>query len=244
MTTPDYPDFTQGVGVLDQAATLTTANQTITANGSQVTVDTSKLASLTIIIQLPQGAAGLRYRLTVQWVDAGFSQVQKQITYHSANSYASNPAILQWQVPCLGTSANLVLRGDTNAVCNLIVIGSTRVVPGETIAYNQGDDDQMLLNVPAQSVPANSSSVTFYVPPVARAYHFYWVIATTGLTYTVLGVNREAAGSIARGFATIYSTTQRQFTNDLVMPRTALEVTMNNTTAGALTAGFVVWDAS
>jgi hypothetical protein len=244
MTTPDYPDFTQGVGILDQAATLTTANQTITANGSQLTVDTSKLASVTVIIQLPQGAAGLRFRLTTQWVDAGFSCVQRTVSYHSANSYSSNPAIMQYQFPARGASLNLILQGDSNAVCNIIVIGSTRVIPDELIAYNQGDDDRMLLNVPSQSIPASSTTSTFYIPPVTRAYSIDFVCGSASVLMTLIAVNKEALGMTGRGFARIYGTTQNVLANNVVLPYTALEVSMTNTSAGALSAGFIVWDVS
>lgn len=244
MTTPDYPDFTQGVGLLDQASQVTSYLQPLTANGAGYAVDTSKADSVFLNFTLPNSVAGRKYYLTLSWSELGTTTVTEYLSFHADQSYPFGLHDGSLLIPAKGSSLFLTLLGDDNAVITITVIVSTRIIATPMLNWASNRADRMLNNVPAVSVPAGATTATFYVPPVLRALSVDFVTGSTSSLLTMLGVSLTNGVLAARALGRIQGQTSNVLVNPIQIIGTGLECSMTNNGAAATLLGAVVWDVS
>lgn len=245
MTIPDLPDWAQGVGVIDQAINLNPVGvTTITPGGADVTVDTSRVASVDVGLTMAIGAAGLqRYLLIADWIEGTQNVGRQTVTFHNSVQYAGTNGF-NWQLPALGAQLQLTLIGTDATACNLSIVGSTRQVPGPRFERSGPIIGNLLLDSGTVNIGAGANA-TFEVPPVERAVAFNAGWSMTSGTCEVRGVYDDKTVGMTTGRIYLGSITGIGLSvNDFPAPLIALEFTVHNGDAGAHSGVLSVWDVS
>lgn len=242
--TPDYPDWTQGVGLLDQSSVLTNYGQTLTANGGGASFDTSRAASVFLNFTVPTSVSGRRFLLALTWSEGNVTTVREYITFHADTSYPFGLHDGTWSMPAKGSSLFVALLGDDNSTSTITLVASTRTLAKASLTWAGNRADRMLVNFPAVSVPASGSSSTIYVPPVLDSYLFDFVTGSSSTAMSILGVTYSNAALTVRGVGRLVGGALGSYAAPFPLPNTGLEVTLTNSTAGALSLGAVFWDVS
>lgn len=250
--TPDFPDWSSPVHVVDQAVRFTPLVTTVGPNSAIGPFDCSQMASACVNLTLPAGTGANRQMLTLEWSETNTPIATDTITFHDGPAYGGAFGLLQWQVPVRGSSLIVRERSDNANPSTINVIGSTRAIPGPELTPKAAGSGggigaltgKLLLASGSFNLAAGASSATFYVPPVARAVRL-WLGGTFATGYLQLSSPEWFAGSMtAQLVAFLDRNATNQVWDQITVPGMGLEIVAHNSDAALHSVNFAVWDAS
>ena len=243
MTLPDYPDWTQPVALAERVSLLTTPGQTVTPGGGSVSVPTADVASVAVVISIPNSVAGNRYYLRMNWQVGAVVVDYQAISFHDASSYLFPMGTIIVQAPARATSLVLSLAGAATGPMALSVYGSTRQVNDLAVTRPTSNSNRELASVAGLNVPASSTSAVRYVPPATGRIRFLADINVSKMTFRIMGVT-EFGAPASVPLVTASPDGVNQLTFEFYAPQLALEWTVQNsdTVAHAFNGNF--WDVS
>jgi hypothetical protein len=250
--TPDFPDWSTPVHVVDQALRLTGAGATIAAGGFLGPFDTSDLSSVGVNLRLIGGSGAERMMLALEWSEAGVTVATDYMTYADATAYAGVANILQWQVPVRGGSLIVRARGTNAAAQTITVIGSTRTLAAPVLVPIPSGSGggfgaftgRFLLDTGSNSIPAGGTSPRFYIPPVARRIAVR-LNQSIPVSLQLDGVYYFAGAMAAAPFQYLdASTSPVPLAAQIDCPGQGLELTILNADAATHSCHAYAWDVS
>lgn len=245
MTTPDFPDWAQPVGVIDRAAVIGAGVQTIHNNQSTAALDTSRYNSIGLQITPPSTFASHRYLLNAAWSEAGHVIDNDTLTFHDSASWISQQmAPLFWHLPVRGDSVTISCLGDDNANITFWLIGSTRQLNGDAPTVSNSQPGRQLLTASFGVVAAGTTTSVVYTPPAARA-----VLVRLNQKASNVQVNVTAVSGVGTGIGgvsapVIFGTDPTNAGVAYEVPACGLELSITNADTSNHTCTLNVLDAS
>lgn len=241
--TPDFPDWTTPVGLLDQAAFLPVGGQALVANGAGVTLDTSDVASVTIMLKALVSSAADMFILTAQWREDGQIVANETLTLWGSAG-PTFEYVHQWQLPARGGQLVLLLSGTSNTAATYAVMGSTRTVQDGRYSYPNSPNTRLLLDTGSVAVGAGASSAGFAIPAVTSR-----VALRMNFTLTAIQLQLNAIASVGGAPALVpfeYFSTPAGIAGSFIAeaPFMATQLVMVNTDTGGHAIHTYAWDVS
>lgn len=248
MTTPDFPDWVKSVDTREVSVTL--LNQDLAVGVDAPVLDTSAFQSVAVRFSTPTigGAAGDLYFLSMQWQTGGATTVHDGISRHDQASYVNNNAGQVFtDLPVRGQSVQVQVFGPAGKSAPVRVTGSTRPVQVSSLSVQGGVGMgfRSRLDTGNVIIPATSTSGRFYIPPVLSRLALQSDSVLAAVHYQL------DAATYGGGFGTVVTPMATANGDGVTLTRAVLdiaklasELTIVNTSAGAVTVRVRAWDAS
>lgn len=247
MTTPDYPDWTQPVALVDQATNLSPPGNQLVPNGASLALDTSALATLDFVIIPPDAASLQRYDLLVQWEQGGDVFGTDSVSMYGINTYTL-PSEFGWQLPCRSQACTVYAVGSDPTPINVLIESSTRQLQAPRILRAGSEGRNAIMDSGLQNVAAGASTPNYYAPPVSQQ-----LVACVTFGSTKMFAQGNALCYGAGGLSDVFlcainaaPTGQTATPLPVVLPAASMSTVWNihNSDTVAHTAQIVVYDGS
>lgn len=242
--TVDYPDFTQPVALIEQVSGNLIPGGAVNIGASTPQIDSSNYASIAIAITLPNALISTPYAMKLLWYEGADVYDSETITFHSGPTYGNFGNALYWQLPVRGSLFTLTAQGSVVNAIAVTAVGSNRVVNSASVQTSNVIYDRSLMSGPAVSIAPGQDYGPYWIPPVSRAYCLTFGASVANPTYSVLAI---ACNNGAFGYTNLLSgaiTSGYTVFSDFVLPGSALQVSMHNSTAAATYLLISVMDVS
>lgn len=247
-TATDFPDWTQPVGIIDQAALVSAPNQDIPAYPASVEYDTSRVATLILRILIPEEPAPGTYAVIAQWSEAGTDTTNDVITFPGAPGPVGEYFPMMVTLPVRGSAVQLSVVGTDSRPVGVQAYTSTRAVSGPQCRSGRSTSGAFITDTGYVNVPASSSVQLASLLPVGSKLGIT-VSTNSPEVYVNAAATVLSGGAIATGNLGYFvipsgSPINGIATTTVPAPLCATQWTATNTDTAAHLARLAVYDLS
>ena len=201
-TATDFPDWTQPVGIIDQATLVSAPNQDIPVYPAGVEYDTSRVSTLILRILVPEEPAPGTYAVIAQWSEAGADTTNDVITFPGVAGSLGDYLPMMVTLPVRGSAVQLSVVGTDSRPVGVQAYTSTRAGTGAQCRASQSTSGAFIIDTGNVNVPGGGNVQLASLLPVGATLGMVFSSTSSKvyLSGTALVVLNNAMGTANIGF--------------------------------------------
>ena len=243
MTAPDFNDWQRPVASIESDAQLAQVAITGGPGTYTRTVDTSRYASLAVLLATDPNDTGCNY-ITLRWRDSvgNLLSADAITTWCGADRDGAVDQNTLIQVPVRGVTCDVVVNFGGAMNATVYVNGSTRQIFDKRTESGVGGQTHFPVNVSGRSINPGVTN-TYRIGPYSGPFDLYMGTAIAAVTYKLTGwdFNNGLVRTLQLGQWT--STVNPTIITGLNFPGVAMELAITNGDTVARSPGLGIWKA-